>query len=207
MSGEVTKYDVFDVSRKLRERGWLVPAYTMPPKREDLAVLRVVVRNGFSHDMAELFLRTCARRSTGSTTCPARCRARSSPAPSTTDVRSPAALDPVAAIRSKPYLSALVLAAILGIPISAVAYGFLALVTQDPAATCSPTCPTTSSPAATPAWWPVPWLVLCGLLTGLTIRYLPGNGGPLARARLPRPAAARPSTGSCPASSWPPWPR
>ena len=29
----------------------------MPPKREDLAVLRVVVRNGFSHDMAELFLR------------------------------------------------------------------------------------------------------------------------------------------------------
>ena len=53
----VTKYDVFDVSRKLRERGWLVPAYTMPPKREDLAVLRVVTRNGFSHDMAELFLR------------------------------------------------------------------------------------------------------------------------------------------------------
>ncbi len=33
------------------------PAYTMPPKRDDLAVLRVVVRNGFSHDMAELFLR------------------------------------------------------------------------------------------------------------------------------------------------------
>jgi glutamate decarboxylase len=57
LSSEVTKYDVFDVSRKLRERGWLVPAYTMPPKRDDLAVLRIVVRNGFSHDMAELFLR------------------------------------------------------------------------------------------------------------------------------------------------------
>jgi glutamate decarboxylase len=54
---EVIKWDVFDLSRKLRERGWLVPAYTMPPKREDLAVLRIVVRNGFSHDMAELFLR------------------------------------------------------------------------------------------------------------------------------------------------------
>jgi glutamate decarboxylase len=53
----VRKYDVFDVSRKLREFGWLVPAYTMPEKRTDLAVLRVVVRNGFSHDMAELFLR------------------------------------------------------------------------------------------------------------------------------------------------------
>ena len=57
LSKAVTKYDVYDVSRKLRERGWLVPAYTMPPKREDLAVLRIVVRNGFSHDMAELFLR------------------------------------------------------------------------------------------------------------------------------------------------------
>jgi glutamate decarboxylase len=57
LGSAVTKYDVFDLSRKLREHGWLVPAYTMPPKRDDLAVLRVVVRNGFSHDMAELFLR------------------------------------------------------------------------------------------------------------------------------------------------------
>jgi glutamate decarboxylase len=57
LSPAVTKYSVFDLSRKLRERGWLVPAYTMPPNREDLAVLRIVVRNGFSHDMAELFLR------------------------------------------------------------------------------------------------------------------------------------------------------
>jgi glutamate decarboxylase len=57
LSPDVTKYDVYDLSRKLREHGWLVPAYTMPPKRDDLAVLRVVVRNGFSHDMAELFLR------------------------------------------------------------------------------------------------------------------------------------------------------
>jgi glutamate decarboxylase len=53
---EGAKYDVYDLSRALRERGWLVPAYTMPPNRQDLAVIRVVVRNGFSHDMAELFL-------------------------------------------------------------------------------------------------------------------------------------------------------
>jgi glutamate decarboxylase len=53
----ITKYTAYDVSRKLRERGWLVPAYTMPPNREDLVVLRIVVRNGFSHDMADLFLR------------------------------------------------------------------------------------------------------------------------------------------------------
>ena len=41
--------------------------------------------------------------------------------------------DPVAIIRSRPYLLALVLAAVLGAPISAVAYGFLALVDADPA--------------------------------------------------------------------------
>jgi glutamate decarboxylase len=49
-------YSVFDVSAALRERGWLVPAYTFPANREDLAVLRVVVRNGFTHDLADLFL-------------------------------------------------------------------------------------------------------------------------------------------------------
>ncbi|MGW0914721.1 glutamate decarboxylase [Streptomyces sp. NPDC002784] len=53
---EVTAYDVFDVSRRLRERGWLVPAYTFPPNREDLSVLRVVCRNGFSTDLAALLL-------------------------------------------------------------------------------------------------------------------------------------------------------
>ncbi|WP_329230194.1 glutamate decarboxylase [Streptomyces sp. NBC_01460] len=53
---EVKAYDVFDVSRRLRERGWLVPAYTFPANRQDLSVLRVVCRNGFSSDLAELLL-------------------------------------------------------------------------------------------------------------------------------------------------------
>jgi glutamate decarboxylase len=52
----VTTYDVFDVARRLRESGWLVPAYTFPANRQDLAVLRVVCRNGFSHDLAGLLL-------------------------------------------------------------------------------------------------------------------------------------------------------
>ena len=43
---DVTRFDVFDVSRRLRERGWLVPAYSFPKNREDLAALRVVVRDG-----------------------------------------------------------------------------------------------------------------------------------------------------------------
>jgi glutamate decarboxylase len=49
-------WDVFAVSQALRERGWKVPAYTFPENRQDLAVLRVVCRNGFSHDLADVFL-------------------------------------------------------------------------------------------------------------------------------------------------------
>jgi glutamate decarboxylase len=52
---DIKAYNVFDVSRRLRERGWLVPAYTFPENRTDLSVLRVVVRNGFSHDLAAMF--------------------------------------------------------------------------------------------------------------------------------------------------------
>ncbi|MEU8541065.1 glutamate decarboxylase [Streptomyces sp. NPDC048717] len=58
---DVTAYDVFDVSRRLRESGWLVPAYTFPKNREDLSVLRVVCRNGFSADLAELFVEDLKR--------------------------------------------------------------------------------------------------------------------------------------------------
>ncbi len=86
------------------------------------------------------------------------------------------ALDPVSVIRSKAYLAALLLAAILGIPISAVAYGFLALVSVIQKFLFDD-LPQDVFTGDAPAWWPVPWLVLCGLLTGLTIRYLPGNGG------------------------------
>jgi len=86
------------------------------------------------------------------------------------------ALDPVATVRSKAYLSALVLAAVLGIPISAVAYGFLALVGKVQQALFTD-LPGDLFTGGTPAWWPVPWLALCGLLTGLSLRHLPGNGG------------------------------
>ncbi|MFE1173415.1 glutamate decarboxylase [Streptomyces sp. NPDC058773] len=52
----ITAFDVFDVSRRMKERGWLLPAYTFPENRQDLSVLRVVCRNGFSLDLADLFL-------------------------------------------------------------------------------------------------------------------------------------------------------
>ena len=45
-------YTEFDVSHALRSYGWQVPAYTMPENATDIAVLRIVVREGFSMDLA-----------------------------------------------------------------------------------------------------------------------------------------------------------
>ncbi|HEY5878110.1 MAG TPA: chloride channel protein [Nakamurella sp.] len=112
-----------------------------------------------------------------STTPPAAPPPAGTPAPpGQTAAPNPAAMDPRTVIRSKAYLSALVLAAILGIPISAIAYGFLALVSKIQHYLFTE-LPTSVVGGPAPAWWPLPWLLLCGLLTGLTIRYLPGNGG------------------------------
>ncbi|MCU1404521.1 MAG: chloride channel protein [Aeromicrobium sp.] len=88
----------------------------------------------------------------------------------------PPAMDPAAVIRSRAYLSALVLATLLGVPISAIAYGFLALVSKIQQYLFAD-LPKDVFDGGAPAWWPVPFLVLCGLLTGLSIRHLPGNGG------------------------------
>ena len=53
---EPLPYSVFDVSDGLRMRGWQVPAYTLPANLQDRSVLRVVIRNGFSRDLADLLL-------------------------------------------------------------------------------------------------------------------------------------------------------
>jgi len=46
--------NVFDVSRRLKERGWIVPAYTLPPNAEHITVLRMVVKENFSRDMVDM---------------------------------------------------------------------------------------------------------------------------------------------------------
>jgi glutamate decarboxylase len=56
LNGDVTNYTVYDVSAQLRQHGWLVPAYSFPENREDLNVLRIVVRAGMNLDMADLLL-------------------------------------------------------------------------------------------------------------------------------------------------------
>jgi glutamate decarboxylase len=56
LHSDVTNYTVFEISAGLREHGWQVPAYTFPAERTDLAVLRFVIRNGMTHDLAQLLL-------------------------------------------------------------------------------------------------------------------------------------------------------
>ena len=62
VADSVDNFTVFDVSNALRERGWQVPAYTFPKNREDLSALRVVVRRGFTHDMADMLLADLKRQ-------------------------------------------------------------------------------------------------------------------------------------------------
>jgi len=59
---DVTAYSVFDLSERLRMRGWQVPAYTFPADLTDTAVMRIVIRNGFSPDLADLLLADLRRQ-------------------------------------------------------------------------------------------------------------------------------------------------
>jgi chloride channel protein, CIC family len=88
----------------------------------------------------------------------------------------PAPPDPQALLRSRAYGTLLVLAAVIGVPVSAVAFGFLALVSKLQGWVFTD-LPHGLGFHQEPLWWPVPPLLLAGLLTALAIRYLPGTGG------------------------------
>ena len=51
------QYDEFAVAHQLRERGWVVPAYTMAPHSEKLKLMRVVVREDFSHSRCNALIK------------------------------------------------------------------------------------------------------------------------------------------------------
>src|SRR5438270_3146710 len=51
---EGEELNLADVSRRLRERGWIVPAYTLPPNAENITLLRMVVKEDFSRDMVDM---------------------------------------------------------------------------------------------------------------------------------------------------------
>ena len=84
--------------------------------------------------------------------------------------------DPQALLRSRPYVVLLVMAAVIGVPVSAVAWGFLALVSKLQGWIFT-SLPHGLGFHTEPLWWPIPPLVLAGFLVALTIRYLPGTGG------------------------------
>ncbi|RHZ49337.1 hypothetical protein Glove_522g15 [Diversispora epigaea] len=56
LSAKKIHYDEFDVAKKLRERGWIVPAYTMAPHTEHIKVLRIVVREDFSRERCNVLI-------------------------------------------------------------------------------------------------------------------------------------------------------
>ncbi len=49
-------FNLYDLSDKLRARGWQVASYSLPANCQDRVIQRVVIRHGFSHDLAQLFL-------------------------------------------------------------------------------------------------------------------------------------------------------
>jgi H+/Cl- antiporter ClcA len=84
--------------------------------------------------------------------------------------------DPMAMLRSKSYVQLLVLAAIIGVPVSAVAYGFLKLVSLLQQ-WFFVSLPKEVGFSGTPVWWPLPLLAVAGVLVAATIQYLPGTAG------------------------------
>jgi len=50
------RFTVFQISDQLRRFGWIVPAYTLPPNADKVAVARIVVKENFSRDMAEMLV-------------------------------------------------------------------------------------------------------------------------------------------------------
>jgi glutamate decarboxylase len=54
-------WSLYDLSDRLRDRGWQVPTYRMPADRQDVILQRIVVRNGFTHDLAGMLLNDIRR--------------------------------------------------------------------------------------------------------------------------------------------------
>jgi hypothetical protein len=88
--------------------------------------------------------------------------------------------DPQTVVRSRAYLILLILAAVIGAPISAVAFGFLALLSKLQGWIFT-SLPHGLGFHSEPLWWPIPPPLLAGLLTGVALRWLPGTGGLLPR--------------------------
>ena len=49
-------FDVYHLSARLRENGWIVPAYSLPPNADDIHLLRIVVRLDLSRQMIDILM-------------------------------------------------------------------------------------------------------------------------------------------------------
>ncbi len=85
-------------------------------------------------------------------------------------------VDPEKLIRSRQYRVLLVLAAIVGLVVSAACWAFLELVHELQVGVYKD-LPGHLGYSTVPEWWPLPWLALAGLVTACAIVYLPGRGG------------------------------
>jgi glutamate decarboxylase len=54
--GQDVSWNLYDLADRMRLRGWLVPAYSLPPHQQDLSIQRVLLRHGFSRDLAQRLL-------------------------------------------------------------------------------------------------------------------------------------------------------
>ena len=84
--------------------------------------------------------------------------------------------DPFAIVRTKQYVALLILAAILGVVISFLAYWYLKLI-ADVQTWVYTDLPKGLGLHGEPPWWPLLPLAVAGAVVGVTIRYLPGRGG------------------------------
>ncbi len=53
---KTAKWTLYDLQNRLQQNGWMIPAYTMPESIDDMIVMRVVVRQGMTRDMADMLL-------------------------------------------------------------------------------------------------------------------------------------------------------
>ena len=93
-----------------------------------------------------------------------------------TESGSAAPTDPAALIRSREYRVLLVLAALVGLVVSAASWCFLEGV-HELQVWVYEDLPKELGYHAVPVWWPLPWVALAGLLTAFAIVRLPGQGG------------------------------
>ncbi len=47
-------FDVFTLSNRMRERGWIIPAYTLPKNAEERAIMRIVIRLNLSREQINI---------------------------------------------------------------------------------------------------------------------------------------------------------